>query len=367
MKRHGNLFEQIASFPNLLAAERSALRGKRSRSAPAAFHFDLEPNLFELHADLHEDSYQPGAYRSFWIFDPKRRLISAAPYRDRVVHHAVCRIVEPVFDRTFIADSYANRNGKGTHKAIDRASGFCRRWKYALKCDVEKFFPSIDHEILLGLVARKIKCPRTLDLIGKIVRSSNPQEPVLHYFAGDDLFTPHERRRGLPIGNLTSQFLANVMLDPLDHYVKEHLRWLAYVRFADDFLLFGNDKARLHEVLDLLRCFLEPYRLRLHPRKCVVVPVRSGVPFLGWHVYEDHRRVRRSTGLRFQRRLRELAAAYHRREIGRHEIRASLMSWIGHLKHGDTWGLRRRLLRDTKFTRGQTTSQPLASPVKSGG
>ena len=288
MKRHGNLFEKIASFENLLSAERTAYRGKRRRPVSARFHYDLEPNLFMLHAELHEDTYQPGPYRAFWIHDPKRRLISAAPYRDRVVHHAICRVVEPIFDRAMIFDSYANRLGKGTHKALDRATQFCRRWPYVLKCDVEKFFPSIDHEILVDLVARKIKCRRTLDLIGKIVRASNPQEPVIRYFPGDDLFTPHERRRGLPIGNLTSQFLANVMLDPLDHFVKEGLRWPAYLRFADDFLLFGDDKRALAETLCLLRRFLEPYRLRLHPRKCVILPVRTGVPFLGWRLYPDH-------------------------------------------------------------------------------
>jgi retron-type reverse transcriptase len=357
MKRHGNLFERIASFENLLAAERAAYRGKRQRPAPAGFHYDLEPNLFVLHDELQSGTYQPGAYRAFWIHDPKKRLISAAPYQDRVVHHAVCRVVEPIFDRSFIFDSYANRLGKGTHKAVDRATEFCRRWPYVLKCDVEKFFPSVDHEILLELVARKIKCPRTLDLLGKIVRASNPQEPVVRYFLGDDLFTPHERRRGLPIGNLTSQFLANVMLDPLDHYLKETLRWPAYLRFADDFLVFGDDKRALSEVLMSIRRFLEPLRLRLHPRKCVILPVRLGVPFLGWRVFADHRRLRRSTGVRFQRRLKELAAAYRRGEVNLPEVRASVASWNGHLKHGDTWGLRRRLLRATVFTRSPSPPQ----------
>ncbi len=351
MKRDGNLFDRIASFENLLAAEKAALRSKRSRPASAGFHFDLEPNVFILLDELHSGSYQPGAYRSFWIHDPKKRLISAAPYRDRVVHHAICRVVEPLFDRTFIFDSYANRVGKGTHKALDRATEFCRRWPYVLKCDVEKFFPSIDHEILLRLVARKIKCPPTLDLIDKIVRASNPQEPVVRYFSGDDLFTPHQRRRGIPIGNLTSQFLANVMLDPMDHYIKEELRWPAYLRFADDFLLFGDDKRQLHDLLPALRRFLERYRLRLHPRKCVVLPVRLGVPFLGWRLYPDHRRLRRSTGVRFQRRLKELREGYRQGELGLADIRASVASWIGHLKHGNTWGLRRRLLSQSSFGR----------------
>lgn len=357
MKRHGKLFEQIAAFDNLLAAEKRALQGKRHRPDPARFHHDLEPNLFELHDELHSGAYQPGPYRTFWIHDPKKRLISAAPYRDRVVHHAVCRIVEPIFDRTFIFDSYANRIGKGTHKALDRATAFCRRWAYVLKCDVEKFFPSVDHEILLALVARKIKCARTLDLIGRIVRASNSQEPVVRYFPGDNLFSALERRRGLPIGNLTSQFLANVMLDPLDHYLKEELRWQGYLRFADDFLLFADDKPRLHEALSAMRTFLAGHRLRLHPRKCVVLPVRLGVPFLGWRIYADHRRLRRSSGVRFQRRLRALAEAYSRRKIGFEAIRASLHSWLGHLRHGDTRGLQRALLRQTVLRRASAGEQ----------
>ena len=298
MKRQGGLFERVISFQNLLAAAHRAQRGHRKKAGPAEFHFHLERNLLTLHDELVSDAYQPGAYRMFWIRDPKRRLISAAPYRDRVVHHALCRVIEPVFERTFIFHSYANRLGKGTHRALDRASACCRRWNYVLKCDVEKFFPSIDHQILLGLIGRKIKCGRTLALFERIIAASNPQEPMLRYFPGDHLFTPYERRRGIPIGNLTSQFLANVMLDPLDHFAKEELHRRGYVRFADDFLIFGDDKSALHGLLETLRRFLIPYRLHLHRRKCVVQPTKVGVPFLGWRLFPTHRRLRRSTGVR---------------------------------------------------------------------
>lgn len=349
MRRHGNLFEKIVSFENLLAAANSAYRGKRSRPAPAAFQYGLEAHLFLLHEELTCGRYRPGPYRGFWIRDPKRRLISAAPYRDRVVHHALCRVIEPIFDRAFIYDSYANRLGKGTHKALDRCTQFCRRWPYVLKCDVEKFFPSIDHEVLVAQVERKIKCPRTLDLIRTVISASNPQEPVIRYFPGDDLFTPCQRRRGIPIGNLTSQFFANVILDPLDHYVKETLRVSGYLRFMDDFLVFGDSKKDLTDLLEALRGFLRARRLTLHPRKCVVVPVRSGVPFLGWRVFPDHRRLRRTTGVRFQRRLKKLTGQYENQEISLEEVRVSVASWIGHLKHGDTWGLRRKLLRQAVF------------------
>jgi len=215
MTRHFHLFDRIASFENLLAAALRAARGKRSRPNVAEFLADLGSNCLRLHRELSDGTWRPGAYRTFWIHQPKRRLISAAPFCDRVVHHAVCRVIEPVFEPTFIHDSYACRVGKGTHAAVDRYTEFCRRVLrlggegYVLKCDLRKFFPSLDHEILLDILARKIGCRRTLDLLRLIVESSNPQEPVAAYFPGDDLFTPHERRRGLPIGNLTSQFFAN--------------------------------------------------------------------------------------------------------------------------------------------------------------
>jgi retron-type reverse transcriptase len=234
MKRYGNLYPAIIGFENLFAAAYRARRGKRYRPDVAAFHFHLETGILTLRDELVTQTYQPGAYRAFYIHDPKRRLISAAPYRDRVVHHALCRVIEPIFERGFIFDSYANRLGKGTHAALDRATQLARRYPYALKCDIEKYFPSIDHAILLERIERKIKCRRTLWLIERIVANSNPQEDVVRYFPGDDLFTPAERRRGIPIGNLTSQFFANIYLDGFDHFVQERLGQPAYVRFADD-------------------------------------------------------------------------------------------------------------------------------------
>jgi hypothetical protein len=200
-------------------------------------------------------------------------------------------------------------------------------------------------------------------LIRRIVTASNPQEEVIHYFPGDDLLTPLERRHGIPIGNLTSQFLANVMLDPLDHLVKEQLCWAGYLRFADDFLVFGDDKRKLGELLPVLGRFLESFRLKLHPRKCVVLPVRLGVPFLGWRLFADHRLVKRTTGVRFQRCLRKLARAYQRGEIGWNQVRASVASWNGHLSHGDTWGLRCRLFEQTVFNRSHPV--PVVSTEKS--
>jgi retron-type reverse transcriptase len=234
MKRYGNLWERVISFEALLYAADNARKGKRFRPAVAAFHFDQERALWKLREELTAKTYRPGAYRSFFIYEPKKRQISAAPYRDRVVHHALTGVLEPIFERTFIADSYACRKGKGAHAAADRCQQFARRFRYVLKADIRKFFPSLDHEILKGLVARKIKDPDVLWLVGQIIDHSNPQEEVLSYFPGDDQFTPGVRRRGIPIGNQTSQFFANVYLDPFDHFVKDRLGIRGYVRYVDD-------------------------------------------------------------------------------------------------------------------------------------
>lgn len=247
MKRHGNLWPRVVDFANLEAAARQAQRGKRYRENVLEFNYNLEGELLALHGELESKSYQPGPYRTFHIVEPKKRMISAAPYRDRVVHHALCNVIVPIFERTFIHDSYANRVGFGTHRALRRFTKFARANKYVLQCDLQKYFASIDHDILKKLIRRKVKCRDTLWLIDTIVDHSNKQEPAAFYFPGDDLFTPSERRRGLPIGNLTSQFFANVYLNGFDHFVKEKLSVARYVRYVDDFALFSDDREFLAE------------------------------------------------------------------------------------------------------------------------
>jgi len=217
------LWTELTSLRNLFDAACRAAEGKRSRPDVASFRANLEPELYRLRRQLANGSYHPGPYRTFRIVDPKPRLISAAPFRDRVVHHALTNIVEPIFERRFIPYSFACRSGFGTHKALAHARRACARYSCVLKLDVRKYFPSIDHSILEDLLARVIHCPDTLRLIEIIIASSNPQEEVLHYFPGDTLFTPHERRRGLPLGNQTSQFFANVYLNPMDHMIVRNL------------------------------------------------------------------------------------------------------------------------------------------------
>ncbi len=211
MKTYKNLYPRVYSFENLLLASRKAQLGKRSQQNVGRFNFFLEQNLVQLQKELQEKTYQPGSYQTFTIFEPKKRMISAAPYRDRVVHHALCNVIEPLIEPSFIFDSYANRKGKGTHKALDRYKAFARKNRYVLKCDIKDYFPSIDHELLKTLLRKKIGCKNTLWLIEQIIDNSNPQKEVHQIFPSDDLFTQIERRKGLPIGNLTSQFFCQCL------------------------------------------------------------------------------------------------------------------------------------------------------------
>ena len=265
-----------------------------------------------------------------------------------MVHHALCNVIEPLFERTFIGDSYANRVGKGTHRALDRAQQFARRYPYVLQCDVRQFFPSVDHAILRRVLARKIGDERTLWLCDQILQSGEgllAGEYEMAWFPGDDLFAV-QRPRGLPIGNLTSQFWGNVYLNELDQFVKRKLRVPAYLRYVDDFLLFAEDKPTLWAWRRAILDFLPALRLTLHNGSSTVYPTRTGIPFLGWRVYPDHRRLRRKNGVAFQRRYRRLRRAYARGEIPLEKVQQSIQGWVAHARHGETWGLRRALLRE---------------------
>jgi len=245
-RRYERLFGQIANFQALHDAARRAIKGKRKKPGAASFFANLEGELLALERQLRDSEYRPGHYVAFEVNDPKRRIVSAAPFRDRVVHHALCAVVEPIFEAGFIDHTFANRIGKGTHRAIEAYECYRDRHSHVLRCDIYRYFPAIDHATLKSDFRRRIICPPTLALLDLVVDGSNAQEPVDRYFDGDDLFAPFRHRRGLPIGNLTSQFFANVYLDGFDHFVSEVLR-APYVRYVDDFALFHDDPAILVE------------------------------------------------------------------------------------------------------------------------
>jgi retron-type reverse transcriptase len=356
MKRYGNLWESLVSWDNLVLAARKAQRQKRGRVAIQRFYFDLERELLKLQGELEDSSYRPGQFRSHWIYRPKCRLISAAPYRDRVVHHALMNVLEPILDHHFHYDSYACRKNKGAHAAANRLQSLMRRYKYALQCDIRKYFPSIDHKILKATFRRLIKDNKVLWLMDLIVDYSNEQERVVNWFEGDDLFTPIERPKGLPIGNLTSQWFANWMLNDLDHFITSSLGIGGYVRYCDDFVLLHNDRQVLKEASSEIRQHLAQIRMRLHEHKLSVKPVCAGVTFVGYRIWPTHRLIRKANIRLFRRRVGWMRRAYANRDIDWVDIKIRLDSWIGHARHADSQQLIRRLSREWIFKRDETVN-----------
>ena len=231
------------------------------------------------------------------------------------------------------------------------AQEFLRQHQYAWKADIRKFFPSLDHEILKALLARKIKDSSVLWLAGKIIDGSNPQEEVQDWFSGDDLFTPLERKRGLPIGNQSSQFFANVYLNPLDHFIKNELRAKGYVRYVDDFVVFADSRQEIQRMRREVKKFLQPLRLRVHASKDAVFPTSQGVRFLGFRVKRSHVELQQANVFRFRRRLRRMQKSCLTGKEEAKSILPRIMSWIGHAMNADTFRLRERLFSEHPFCR----------------
>lgn len=368
--RHDALFDAIASFAALRAAARRAVIGKRRKPGAAAFMANLERELLRLERELIEGSYRPGRYTVIEVEEPKRRLVSAAPFRDRVVHHAVHAVVAPLFERGFVHDSYANRVGKGTHAAVDRYERFRDRFAFVLRCDIYRYFPAIDHAILKADFRRRIACERTLRLLDTIVDGSNPQEPVDLHYPGDDLLAPLARRRGLPIGNLTSQFFANLYLDGLDHYCKEVLGARGYLRYVDDFALFADDPAELEAWRSRVAGYLARRRLSLHPVKTRILPTAEPAPFLGYVLLPGgRRRLPDDNVQRFRNRLRGLRDRWRAGTVDRAEVERRVGSWVAHAENADTRRLRAAIFRggwfDPDRMSDETSPGSLAGPLSS--
>ncbi len=360
------MYKEIYSWENLRLAHQKAARGKRGRQAAATFEYNLADNLLALQEELVNKSYWPGPYNSFYIHDPKRRLISASPFRDRTIHHALCNVTEPLFERSFIYDSYANRVGKGTHRALDRVQKFARRFGYVLQCDVQQFFPAIDHQILRSTLARKIDDPDVLWLIDQILESGEEvltEDYRMRYFPGDDLFAVN-RPRGLPIGNLTSQFWANCYMDPFDHFVGRELNCRGYARYVDDFTLFANDKPTLWTWREAIVERLARSRLTIHPG-AHPRPVTEGFPFLGFVVYPSHRRLKRRKVVAYRRKFKQLIAGWVAGERTQEAVVVSMLGWINHARYGDTWGLRGSMVRHINFSAPSRLVDGNSTPLNS--
>jgi len=294
------------------------------------FQYRLADNIALLHTELENKTYLHGGYRAFNISDPKPRNIHKASVRDRLLHHAIHRVLAPFFDRTFIADSYSCRVGKGTHKAIARFHAFA--WKasknntrtlWVLKCDIKKFFASVDQDILLAILAKRIPDGNILWLLERVVRSFKSTAPG----------------KGLPLGNLTSQLLVNIYMNEFDQFVKRELKARYYVRYADDFVFMNQDKKALLQLLPTIREFLsQRLFLSLHPNKVSIQTLASGVDFLGWVHFPDHRVLRTATKQRMFRTISE--------KNGKPE---TVESYLGLLRHGNARKLERKILSTHGF------------------
>jgi hypothetical protein len=354
MITHNHLYPEICSFDNLLWAAYRAERGKRMQDTIGRFRTNREAELLELQRELVGKTYRPGPYRETIITRPKTRMISAAPFRDRVVHHALCQVVMPLFERKMIFDLYSNREGKGTHAAIRRAQAYCRQYDFVLKCDVRKFFPSMDHAVLKATLLKTIACRDTLWLLDTIIDGSNRQEPVCGVFAGDDLADAAGRRVGLPIGNLTSQWFGCIYLTEFDHWVKETLGCAGYVRYVDDFLLFSDAKAQLAAWRAGVVGRLATGRLRLNERKSRTFPTRGGVTFLGQRVWPGKRRLCRQNVADARRRLRWNVRQFRRGDLSQDALECRWNSWRGHAAQADCGPLIERVKQELRYALGTT-------------
>ena len=335
MRRAGRLFERVTRFDTLLHAAQTAAKGKRESRAAAAFLERAEPEVLRLHRSLIDGTWRPRRAHEFVIHDPKRRTITAVPFEDQVVHHALMAVLEPVFERRMIFHSYACRKGKGTHAALARAKGLVRRFPYFLRLDVASFFPSVSHRVMRETIARVVKDRRVLDLCATILRGP-PELPATY--------------RGLPIGSLTSQWFANLLLDRVDHHVKETMHFRGYLRYMDDVAVFDERRESLHEARVEIGTYLgDVLDLALKPSATMVAPVTEGLPFLGWLLFPGVTRLRPANRKRYRWRLRQRTWEMHQGLRSAESHRQGVASIFELLRAGDTLQLRRRWAEEVQM------------------
>jgi len=346
MKTYNKLYEKIISFDNLLLAWKKARKGKTKKDYVIEFEKNLEWNLLDLEDELKREIYKPKPLINFILRDPKTRKISKSDFRDRIVHHAIFNILEPIFDRTFIYDSCANRKGKGVLFAIKRFDIFKRKVTknftspaFCLKADIKHYFEEVNHEILIGILSRKINDRKVLELINEINANFGTQRErereLTFWFSGD--------KKGMPLGNLTSQFFANIYLNKLDYFVKHILKAKYYLRYVDDFVILHESKEQLEEwkteIVEFLR---EKLKLELHPQKSRIVLLSKGIDFVGFRNFHHHKLLRK----RNIRNIRRKNDFYRDRIISFSSIKDSYRGWQAYAKWGNTYKLREQIKKE---------------------
>ena len=345
MKTYKNLYPKLCSYSNLEKAFYKAKKNKPKKFYVKEFEKDLQKNLLELKKDLETLKYKPEPLTKFTIHDPKTRVIRKSIFRDRVVHHVVVNILEPIFDKTFIFDTYANRLRKGTTTALTRYDYFKRKVSkngtkienafdnnsvkgYVLKADIRHFFDSVDQKILLDIIAKKIKDDKVLRLVNTILKN----------FDNDKI--------GMPLGNMTSQFLANLYLNPLDQFVKKKLKMKYYIRYVDDFVILHGDKRVLEDCKDKISKYLMNFRLELHPEKSKIYSMYQGVNLLGFKIFYHYRLVRKRNVKIFLNRLKEFEKEYKEGYLSRSILLEKLQGWFAYADWGNSFKLRKKLVKE---------------------
>lgn len=314
-------------------------KDKRKKKDVRRFEWKLEENIFQLYRDLKTEKYEHGPYASFHIQDPKQRHIHKAIVRDRVLHHAIFKVVNPIFEPTFISHSFSCRIGKGTHKGINNISSMLREISgngfkpcFALKCDIKKFFDSIDHDILIGIIKKRIKDKSALRLLEEIIESFVSSQ--------SNIF----QRKGLPIGNLTSQLFANIYMNELDWFIKRDLRVRCYIRYTDDFVIAHYDRDYLLKLQEKINGFLEnKLNLSLHPDKVSIRKYRQGVDFLGYVTLPKSRVLRTRVKHRIFKKMKERIKQFKAGKISETAFVQSLNSYLGIMGHADSHKLEEKL------------------------
>ena len=332
-----DIFPQICSYENLERAFTGARKGKTLKPYVIEFEEKIKDNLHSLQSELLFHTYKPRPLKTFILRDPKTRKISKSDFRDRVVHHAIFNVIEPLFESHFIFDSYANRKGKGTLKALERFEFFGKKVSqnyalnaYVLKADIRHYFETVNHDILLKVLRKIISDERTLWLI-KIILENHRTE---------------ESGRGMPLGNLTSQFFANVYLNELDQFVKHNLKVKYYIRYVDDFVILDNSKQQLENHKAKIERFLtEKMKLKLHPDKSKILNFADGVGFLGHRIYPYHKRITKKNIKRFERKLMLLHDLYKNQSFPRERVVECFEGWLAHISHANTFKYRKHIVR----------------------
>lgn len=331
MKRVGYLFEKLVTFENLHRAVNRACSGKKYKRDVAEFYFGFENEIIRIQSELVNETYDPQPYRQFEIREPKVRSICCSDFDDRVVHHAICNVLEPIFESRLIFNTYACRNGKGTHRALRKCQDFVRRSSYFLKCDFRKYFDSIDHATLKAMLSRVIQDDRFLRLLFRIIDHQVPGTPM---------------GRGLPIGNLTSQHFANYYLSAFDRRMEEWPKTTGYVRYMDDFICFSQSKETLKGVLQDVRSYSKSHlHLNLKEEVTTLAPISEGVNFLGFRVYKNIIRIQRRNLNRLRKNVRLLERLYGDGRIPQATLVNSVRSMVGHVLCADSNNIREEIFK----------------------